>query len=201
MPRRKSRREVHRNLSRPATLRSNGMEGPALPKAARGVRLKTVSSFTLVYAFLCLAAFVVGHPRLSVAGAEPIQVKERPMFLGLRTATYDSKDLAKAKAWYSNVLGTQPYFDQPFYVGFNVGGYELGLVPLANAGENRHAAGVAYWGVEDARAAYQRLVDLGATPLEPVQDVGEGILVGTVHDPFGNVLGIIQNPHFKHEEK
>jgi predicted enzyme related to lactoylglutathione lyase len=121
------------------------------------------------------------------------------MFLGLRTATYDAKDLAKAKAWYSNVLGTQPYFDQPFYVGFNVSGYELGLVPSANAGEKRHAAGVAYWGVNDARSAYQRLLDLGATPLEPVQDVGEGILIGTVHDPFGNVLGIIQNPHFKHE--
>jgi predicted enzyme related to lactoylglutathione lyase len=174
---------------------------PLEPKAARGVKLKTASSFTLGFAFFCLAAFVTGHPRVSVAGAEPVQVKERPMFLGLRTATYDSKDLAKAKAWYSNVLGTRPYFDQPFYVGFNVSGYELGLVPSANAGEKRHAAGVAYWGVEDARAAYQRLLDLGATPLEPVQDVGEGILIGTVHDPFGNVLGIIQNPHFKLEEK
>ena len=49
------------------------------------------------------------------------------MFLGLRTAKYDAKDLEKAKAWYSNVLGLQPYFDQPFYVGFNVGGFELGL--------------------------------------------------------------------------
>lgn len=201
MPRRKHHREVRRNLKRPATLQSGSVEGPALPKAVRGVKLKTVSSFVLGYAFLCLAAFVVGHPRVSVAGAEPIQIKERPMFLGLRTATYDSKDLAKAKAWYSNVLGTQPYFDQPFYVGFNVSGYELGLVPSANAGEKRAAAGIAYWGVENARAAYQRLLELGATPLEPIQDVGEGILIGTVHDPFGNVLGIIQNPHFMREQK
>jgi len=201
MPRRKSRKAVCRNLTEQASLQPNSAEGQALPKAARGVKLKSISSFIMVYAFLCLAAFVVGHPRISVAGAEPVKVKERPMFLGLRTATYDSKDLAKAKAWYSNVLETQPYFDQPFYVGFNVGGYELGLVPSANAGEKRGAAGIAYWGVEDARAAYQRLVDLGATPLEPIQDVGEGILIGTVHDPFGNVLGIIQNPHFKPEGK
>lgn len=123
------------------------------------------------------------------------------MFLGLRTAKYSAKDLQKAKAWYSSVLGIQPYFDQPFYVGFNVNGYELGLVPEDSAGPSRPPAGVAYWGVENARDAYKRLLDLGATPHEEVQDVGGGILVGEVHDPFGNVLGIIQNPNFKAQEK
>ncbi|MFY9690097.1 MAG: VOC family protein [Candidatus Acidiferrales bacterium] len=119
------------------------------------------------------------------------------MFLGLRTVVYQVQDLEKATQWYNNVLGSQPYFDQPFYAGFNVGGYELGLVPTPEAGLKRAAAGLAYWGVADARAAYQKLVELGATPNEPVQDVGEGILVGSVHDPFGNVLGVIQNPNFK----
>jgi len=119
------------------------------------------------------------------------------MFLGLRTAKYDAKDLEKAKAWYSNVLGLQPYFDQPFYVGFNVGGFELGITPDDAAGPKRAAAGIAYWGVADARAAYKRLIELGAADHEPIQDVGEGILIGSVHDPFGNVLGVIQNPHFK----
>jgi uncharacterized glyoxalase superfamily protein PhnB len=119
------------------------------------------------------------------------------MFLGLRTAVYQVQDLGKATKWYSSVLGSQPYFDQPFYAGFNVGGYELGLVPEPDAGLKRAPAGLAYWGVADARAAYQRLLELGATPNEPVQDVGEGILVGSVHDPFGNVLGVIQNPNFK----
>ena len=119
------------------------------------------------------------------------------MFLGLRTAVYDAPDLAKAKAWYSKVLGEQPYFDQPFYVGFNVGGYELGLLPAKDVGPKRARAGVAYWGVEDAQTAYKRLVDMGATPLEEIQDVGGGILIGAVKDPFGNVLGIIQNPNFK----
>jgi predicted enzyme related to lactoylglutathione lyase len=119
------------------------------------------------------------------------------MFLGLRTATYEAKDLAAAKAWYGKILGISPYFDEPFYVGFNVGGYELGLVPSDDTGPKRAAAGVAYWGVADARTAYKRLLDMGATPLEEIQDVGEGILIGQVHDPFGNVLGMIENPSFK----
>jgi predicted enzyme related to lactoylglutathione lyase len=127
--------------------------------------------------------------------------KEVFMFLGLRTAAYQVKDLGKAKAWYSNVLGVQPYFDQPFYVGFKVGGYELGLVPDPNAAAARQPAGIAYWGVDDAQSAYKRLIELGATGQESIQDVGDGIFIGAVHDPFGNTLGIIQNPNFKIEEK
>lgn len=119
------------------------------------------------------------------------------MLKGLRTATYQVKDLARAKEWYSTVLGLKPYFDQPFYVGFNVGGYELGLVPAPDANEKRAPAGIAYWGVKDTRDAYQHLLDFGAKPQEPIQDVGEGILIGAVYDPFGNVLGVIQNPSFK----
>lgn len=119
------------------------------------------------------------------------------MFQGLRTAAYQVKDLDKAKVWYSSVLGLQPYFDQPFYVGFNVGGYELGITPVEKAGPNRVPSGIAYWGVADAQAAYKRLIEMGATGFEPIQDVGEGILIGAVHDPFGNVLGVIQNPSFK----
>ncbi len=95
------------------------------------------------------------------------------------------------------MVGHPPYFDEPFYVGFNVGGYELGLVP-ADAAEPvaRPQAGMAYWGVADAAAALARLLALGATPLEPLSDVGEGIRVAAVHDPFGNALGVIENPHF-----
>ncbi|MFY9751221.1 MAG: VOC family protein [Candidatus Acidiferrales bacterium] len=134
----------------------------------------------------------------SAASAAAIPAKEaQSMFLGLRLAVYSAKDLAKAKAWYATVLGVPPYFDQPFYIGFNIHGYELGLVPEPEAAPNRSSAGIAYWGVSDARAAYKRLLDLGATPREEIQDVGGGILAGTVHDPFGNVLGVIENPHFK----
>jgi predicted enzyme related to lactoylglutathione lyase len=133
-----------------------------------------------------------------VAAAKIDGAKESNMFLGLRTVKYDVPDIAKAKAWYSKVFGVEPYFDQPeYYVGYNIGGYELGLTPAPKAGAKRDAAGVAYWGVEDAHAAYKRLLELGATSVSDVQDVGGGILVAEVRDPFGNVIGIIYNPHFK----
>lgn len=118
-------------------------------------------------------------------------------FLGLRTAKYTATDLGAAKAWYAAVLGVEPYFDQPFYAGFNVGGFELGITPDEGARLDRPEAGVAYWGVEDASSAFNRLVSLGATPFETVQDVGEGILIGAVRDPFGNILGVIENPNFR----
>ena len=119
------------------------------------------------------------------------------MFLGLRTAIYHVDDIEKGKAWYSEVLGIQPYFDQPFYVGFNVGGYELGLQPTVGSNGAKAVGAVAYWGVENAEAAYQRVIELGAKAHEALQDVGEGIKVAAVKDPFGNVFGIIENPHFK----
>ena len=118
-------------------------------------------------------------------------------FQGLRTVIYHAPNLDKAKAWYSSVLGIQPYFEQPFYVGFNVGGYELGLDPDASSTPGGKAGAVAYWGVTDAQAAFDRLISLGAVERSAVQDVGDGIRVASVFDPFENILGIIQNPHFK----
>lgn len=120
-------------------------------------------------------------------------------FLGLRTAIYRAPELDKAKAWYSNVLGIAPYFDQPFYVGFNVGGYELGLDPDPSSSPGGPGGVTVYWGVADASAAVERLLSLGATSQTAVQEVGEGIKVATVVDPFGNVFGVIENPHFKLE--
>ncbi|QVL34613.1 hypothetical protein KIH39_12100 [Telmatocola sphagniphila] len=115
------------------------------------------------------------------------------MILGLRTATYPVPDLEAGKAFYSKVLAKEPYFDQPFYVGYNVGGFELGLVPDGQPGSQGPTI---YWGVKDAPSAMQKLLSLGATMLEAVHDVGDGIRVGTVLDPFDNSFGIIENPHF-----
>src|ERR1700752_790842 len=106
------------------------------------------------------------------------------MFLGLRTAIYHVDDIEKGKQWYSEVFGIQPYFDEPFYVGFNVAGYELGLQPSESSGGEKAVGAVAYWGVEDCAAAFQRVTAMGATVHEPVQDVGGGIKVATVKDPF-----------------
>jgi predicted enzyme related to lactoylglutathione lyase len=118
------------------------------------------------------------------------------MILGLRTVIYHAPDLAAAKAWYSKVLEREPYFDQPFYVGYSVGGFELGLLP---GPEKPTGPGgqQAYWGVADAEAEAKRLVALGARPTGPVADVGEGIKHVEFADPFGNLFGILENPHFK----
>jgi catechol 2,3-dioxygenase-like lactoylglutathione lyase family enzyme len=120
-------------------------------------------------------------------------------FLGLRTAIYRAPDLAKARDWYTEVLGFGPYFDQPFYVGFSVGGFELGLNPdMSEPGVGEGSVTV-YWGVANAEASLARLLGLGAVARGPVQDVGEGIRMATVFDPFGNVLGLIDNPHFQYQ--
>ena len=115
------------------------------------------------------------------------------MLLGLRTAIYPTDDLQRAKEWYEKVLGQAPYFDQPYYVGFAVGGFELGLLPDGQPGTQ---GAQPLWGVDDIDVAYQRLLVLGAVALESVKDVGQGIRVASVRDPFGNCLGLIQNPHF-----
>lgn len=115
------------------------------------------------------------------------------MILGLRTAIYPVPDLDAAKRWYTQVLEKAPYFDQPFYVGYNVGGFELGLLPGAQPAT---AGPQPLWGVTDIEAEHARLLTLGANTLEPISEVGEGIKVAAVLDPFGNRFGLIQNPYF-----
>ena len=122
------------------------------------------------------------------------------MILGLRTVMYHVDDVNKAKAWYAQVFGFKPYFDEPFYVGFDVSGYELGLHP-ADTKVTKGGSTFAYWGVKDCKAAHRRLLELGAKPKTDVQDVGDGILVATVTDPWGNIFGVIENPHFKLAEE
>jgi lactoylglutathione lyase len=118
-------------------------------------------------------------------------------FLGLRTSIYKVADLAKATDWYSRVLQIGPYFDEPFYVGFNVAGYELGLQPEEDAAAPAGESVVTYWGVPDVQSTYQTLLQLGAAPHEAPTEVGGGIVVAAVKDPWGNLFGIIYNPHFK----
>lgn len=115
------------------------------------------------------------------------------MIQGLRTVIYPVTNLPEATAWYQQVVGQAPYFNEVFYVGFEVGGFELGLVPDGEPGIN---GATAYWGTQDADAELARLVGLGAEVESAVADVGGGIRVATVRDPFGNLFGVIQNPHF-----
>ena len=117
--------------------------------------------------------------------------------LGLRTTIYKVGDIQKAKAWYAKAFETEPYFDESFYVGFNIGGYELGLQPQEIVTTDKTESVVTYWGVEKIQDNYDRLVSLGATENEKPYHVGGDIMTATVKDPFGNVIGLIFNPHFK----
>jgi predicted enzyme related to lactoylglutathione lyase len=116
------------------------------------------------------------------------------MIQGLRTVIYPTPDLAQGKEWYRQVLGCDPYFDEPCYVGFAVGGFELGLIP---DGEPGGAGSLVYWGAPDVAMELARLTEIGAVVHQPVTDVGGGIKMALVRDPFGNLFGIIENPHFK----
>ena len=115
------------------------------------------------------------------------------MILGLRTVIYPAPDLGAAKRWYSEVLGVAPYFDEPFYVGFTVGGFELGIVPDATPATSGPQA---LWGVQEIEAVHDRLIKLGASTLDPIVEVGGWIKVAAVCDPFGNRFGLIENPNF-----
>jgi predicted enzyme related to lactoylglutathione lyase len=156
-------------------------------------------AFSLALVFACFALSVTDDEARQKQNLKSDASKEARMIQGLRLVMYHVGDIAKAKEWYSKVLGYGPYFDQPFYVGYHVGGFELGLSPEA-PGMSKGDSAYAYWGVGDCKAAYQRLVDLGAKPNTPVEDVGGGILAATVTDPWGNVFGVIENPHFKLED-
>ena len=123
-----------------------------------------------------------------------------PTLLGLRTLIYDVADITAAKEWYAKALNVQPYFDTPFYVGFSIAGYEFGL-HANNPGERLSEHIVGYWGVTEIQEMFDHLIQCGATEIGKVRDVGEGILVAELRDPFGNTIGLIHNPHFTKEHK
>lgn len=112
------------------------------------------------------------------------------MLQKLRTVIYHVNDLAAAKAWYTSLTGKEPYFDEVFYVGFDINGFELGLDPdMQNVQSGNHSA--AYWAVEDIRAAVEKATAIGATVVDAVHNVGGTIEVAIVADPFGNHIGFI----------
>ena len=117
--------------------------------------------------------------------------------LGLRTTIYKVGDLNAAKKWYTKAFKKEPYFDEPFYVGFNIGGYELGLLPEETPTTDKPPTVLSYWGVEDIHATYKYLLSVGATADEEPTNVGGELMVATVKDPWGNLIGIIFNPYFK----
>ena len=108
----------------------------------------------------------------------------------LRTVIYHCSDLEKAKQWYISLTGIAPYFDEVFYVGFDINGCELGLDPdMSNVEAGNHTA--AYWSVDDIKAAVDKAIGLKATLIQPITNVGGTIETAIVQDPFGNHIGFI----------
>ncbi len=117
--------------------------------------------------------------------------------LGLRTVVYKVNDLNKAKGWYAKAFGTEAYFDEAFYVGFNIGGYELGLLPEEKPKVGKGEGAIAYWGVEDIDSVFKEMISLGAEVHEKPTNVGGELMVASLIDPWGNTIGLIYNPAFK----
>ncbi len=115
-----------------------------------------------------------------------------PVLGSLRSVIYKVTDLERAKAFYATALGRQPYFDESFYVGFDIDGQELGLDPDVSSIKPGPGGSVAYWKVADIHAVWDRLTTEGGEPLEPPHSVGGEIATAIIGDPFGNLVGLIQ---------
>ncbi|HWM72384.1 MAG TPA: VOC family protein [Nocardioides sp.] len=126
------------------------------------------------------------------------------MLRGLTTVNFFADDLSAAQAWYTELLGVEPYFVReiegvPAYIEFRIGDYqhELGFIDRRFAPPGQSAGGtMTYWAVDDVQAAFDRLVSLGATVHQEVREQGPGFVTASVVDPFGNVLGVMYNQHY-----
>jgi predicted enzyme related to lactoylglutathione lyase len=127
--------------------------------------------------------------------------KGAPMLRGLTTVSFWAADLAAAKRWYAELLGIDPYFERPGYAEFRLGDYqhELGLIDRRYAPDGSAtgpAGAIVYWHVDDVPATLEKLLSMGANQLEAPKDRGKGFITASVIDPFGNILGIMYNPHY-----
>ncbi|WP_343743942.1 VOC family protein [Chitinophaga sp.] len=120
---------------------------------------------------------------------------------GVATISFYAADHEAAKQWYTELLGMAPYFDVPGYAEFRIGDYqhELGIIDSRYAppgATNGPAGAVLYWHTDDLKGTLDRLIALGATEYQPITERGHGFVTASVTDPFGNILGIMYNPHY-----
>ena len=124
------------------------------------------------------------------------------MLRGMATVNYWAADHAAAKQWYTDLLGIEPYFERPGYAEFRIGDYqhELGLIDSRYAPEGSATGpggAILYWHVDDVAATLERLLSMGAREYEALTHRGEaGFVTASVVDPFGNILGVMYNPHY-----
>jgi predicted enzyme related to lactoylglutathione lyase len=109
---------------------------------------------------------------------------------GVKTIIYPVKDMAKAKALFTKLLGVEPYADQPFYVGFKIGDQDIGLVPITS--QQGKAGMTAFYHVDNIKHSLQLLLDAGAKVQQDIKDVSGGRLIASATDPDGNIIGLVQ---------
>jgi predicted enzyme related to lactoylglutathione lyase len=121
---------------------------------------------------------------------------------GFATISFFAADHEAAKKWYTELLGIEPYFNRPGYAEFRLGDYqhELGIIDsryAPKAATPGPGGAVMFWHVDNIEAAFEQLLAMGATEYEPIIDRGgAGFVTASVIDPFGNILGIMYNPHY-----
>ena len=127
------------------------------------------------------------------------------MLRGFATVNFFADDLIAARDWYADLFGIDAYFQRPdaqnpAYIEFRVGDYEdeLGIIDRRYAPHRDEAPGgaVVYWHVDDLAAAVKDLLARGAKEHEPITERGEDFVTASVVDPFGNILGVMYNPHY-----
>ncbi|RSM71616.1 VOC family protein [Kibdelosporangium aridum] len=127
------------------------------------------------------------------------------MLRGLATVSFFADSLADARTWYTELLGIEPYYQfphdgPPAYIEYRIGDYEheLGFIDRKYAPHKatEPAGSVTFWHVDDIEDALRRLVDHGATVHDPITPREAGFVTASVIDPFGNILGIMYNPHY-----
>lgn len=151
----------------------------------------------ILFIGILILDFQTGFSQQNTKQTDNINNMEKQSILGLRTTAYKVGDINKAKIWYAKAFGIEPYFDQPFYVGFNIGGYELGLLPEENPTTEKSESVFTYWGVNEIEKVYNHFLESGAIEHEKPHSVGEPLMVASVKDPWGNIIGLIYNPVFK----
>jgi predicted enzyme related to lactoylglutathione lyase len=110
----------------------------------------------------------------------------------MHTIIFPVTDLDRAKAVYGALLGVPPSVDAPYYVQYDADGLQIGLDP--NGAKQGLTGPVPFWSVDDIEKALQALTAAGAQPLQPMRDVGGGMLVASVTDADGNPVGLKQEP-------
>jgi predicted enzyme related to lactoylglutathione lyase len=151
-----------------------------------------------------VVSIIVALAAASASAGEHFAREDEPMLRGLSTISYFAADVAAAQAWYTELLGVEAYFSRdvggaPAYVEFRIGDYqhELGIVDSRFAVTPQQGGAVAYWAVDDVHATYERLLTLGASEHEKPTPRGPGFVTASVLDPFGNILGVMENQHYR----